>query len=81
MADYKAGDTIELQGERMNGFSHTFTLTIAEVYPDMYDTELDSFIPFVSIDGHWFDQDQLITRKHTRIGRFFFDCKITNTRV
>ena len=34
MRDYKAGDTIKLHGDRMNGDGHIFTLTIAEVYPE-----------------------------------------------
>ncbi len=76
MQDYKAGDTIKLHGERMNGDGHIFTLTVAEVYPDAYDIEEDSFIPFRSTKGHQFAQDKLITKKYTSVGQYFYDVEI-----
>jgi len=76
MTDYKAGDTIRLTGERMNGDAHVFTLTIAEVYPEDYENEFDSFVPFVSTKGHQFAHDKLVTRRLTGVGRFFYDIEV-----
>jgi hypothetical protein len=76
MVEYKAGDTIRLTGERMNGDAHVFTLTIAEVYPEDYENEFDSFVPFVSTQGHQFAHDKLVTRRLTAVGRFFYDIEV-----
>jgi len=76
MVEYKAGDIIKLTGERMNGDAHVFTLTIAEVYPEAYENEFDSFVPFVSTKGHQFAHDKLVTRRLTGVGRFFYDIEV-----
>jgi len=76
MVEYKAGDTIKLHGERMNGDAHIFTLTIAEVYPEDYESEFDSFMPFLSTNGHQFAHDKLVTRRYTGVGRFFYDVEV-----
>ena len=76
MRDYKAGDTIKLHGERMNGDGHIFTLTIAEVYPEDYDIEQDSFVPFLSTKGHRFSADKLTTKRYTSVGQYFYDVEI-----
>tara|TARA_R100000541_G_scaffold27396_1_gene36710 strand:+ start:29138 stop:29374 length:237 start_codon:yes stop_codon:yes gene_type:complete len=76
MRDYKAGDTIKLHGDRMNGEGHIFTLTIAEVYPDDYDSEFDSFVPFRSTKGHKFSHDKLTTKRYTAVGQYFYDVEI-----
>lgn len=76
MRDYKAGDTIKLHGDRMNGDGHIFTLTVAEVYPEDYDIELDSFVPFRSTKGHIFAHDKLVTKSYTSVGRYFYDVEI-----
>ena len=76
MIDYKAGDTIKLHGERMNGDGHIFTLTVAEVYPEAYDSEDDSFVPFRSTKGHKFAADRLTTKRWTSVGQYFYDVQI-----
>ena len=76
MRDYKAGDTIKLHGDRMNGDGHIFTLTIAEVYPERYDIEADSFVPFLSTKGHYFSNDRLVTKRYTSVGLYFYDVEI-----
>jgi|DEB0MinimDraft_12_1074336.scaffolds.fasta_scaffold41720_2 hypothetical protein len=76
MTNYKAGDTIKLTGERMNGDGHVFTLTIAEVYPEDYENEFDSFVPFLSTKGHRFGHDNLITKRLTSVGRYFYDVEV-----
>ena len=76
MVDYKAGDTLKLHGERMNGDAHVFTVTVAEVYPEDYENEFDSFVPFVSTKGHQFAHDKLVTRRLTGVGRFFYDVEV-----
>jgi hypothetical protein len=76
MVEYRAGDTIKLHGDRMNGDGHVFTLTIAEVYPEDYDGEFDSFVPFLSTQGHQFAHDKLVTKKYTSVGRYFYDVEI-----
>ena len=55
--NYKAGDTVQIEGCRMNGYEHTWTLTVAEVYPEHYDPATDSFLQFRSTTGHqlWSD--------------------------
>jgi len=78
MRDYKAGDTIKLHGERMNGDGHIFTLTIAEVYPEAYENEFDSFVPFLSTEGHQFSHDKLVTKRYTSVGQYFYDVEIVN---
>jgi len=74
--NYKKGDTILLHGDRMNGNFHIFKLTIAEVYPEQYESEMDSFVPFKSTSGHIFDQDTLLTKNYTKVGHYFFDVEI-----
>jgi hypothetical protein len=76
MRDYKAGDTIKLHGDRMNGDGHIFTLTVAEVYPEQYDIEHDSFVPFLSTKGHRFAHDKLVTKRYTSVGQYFYDVEI-----
>ena len=76
MKHYIAGDTIKLHGERMNGYSHVFTLTIAEVFPEEYDSEWDDFVPFKSTKGHTFNGQVLESKNWRKVGRYFYDVEI-----
>ncbi len=74
--NYKAGDTVQIEGCRMNGYEHVWTLTVAEVYPEHYDPATDSFLPFRSTTGHQLWSDILVSKRGQKIGRQFYSCKI-----
>jgi len=74
--NYKAGDTVQIEGCRMNGYEHIWTLTISEIYPEHHDPDTDSFVPFRSTSGHELWDDVLVSKRGQKIGRHFHSCKI-----
>ena len=74
--NYKSGDKIKLHGERMNGEPHVFTLTIAEAFPERYDRQWDSFVPFKSTKGHTFNGDVLESKNWRKVGQYFYEVEI-----
>ncbi len=74
--NYKAGDTVQIEGCKMNGYEHVWTLTIDEAFPEDFDQSADSFVPFRSTSGHELWGDTLLTKRGRKIGRHFHGCKI-----
>ena len=75
LEDFKAGDTIVLEGERINGYGHDWMLVVESVDWGNFDSEFESAPDMIFTNGYKFMGDTLYANKFgtgRRVGKFFY---------
>ena len=70
---FEAGDTVILEGDRINGYAHEWTLVVGSVNWNDWDSEFEEAPDMVFTNGYCFSGDTLYSKVGggKRLGRFF----------
>ena len=74
LTEFEAGDTIVLEGDRINGYAHEWKLVVSWVDWGNWDSEFEEAPDMVFTNGYCFSGDTLYSKANggKRVGRFFY---------
>jgi len=74
VTNFESGDTVILEGDRINGRGHEWTLVVSSVNWDDWDSEYEAAPDMVFTNGYCFSGDTLYSKVNggRRVGQFFY---------
>lgn len=74
VTEFQTGDTVVLEGDRINGYANEWTLVVSSVDWGNWDGEFEEAPDMVFTNGYCFSGDTLYSKVNggRRLGRFFY---------